>query len=174
MWLNSLELQVLTYTTVDESTTSSWTCSTRKITEIPTSFRDAFHRMYMEAQVIAIRRQADDDPRTLSLRRLIGQLENHRREFTRAWYVRRWMADRDADSKDEAERLEARMHLGLANDTFDNFTDRPGDDHLGGRRLQLDREERQRSEFHRGRPRVPTRATRPDPRGLVNEYRNAA
>ncbi len=48
-------------------------------------FRDAFHRMYIEAQVMAIRRQADDDPRTLSLRRLIGQLETHRRDFTRAW-----------------------------------------------------------------------------------------
>lgn len=52
-------------------------------------FRDAFHRMYIESQVLAIRRQADDDSRALSLRRLIGQLEQRRRDFTRTWYVAR-------------------------------------------------------------------------------------
>lgn len=101
-------------------------------------FRDAFHRMYIESQVMAIRRQADDDPHTTSLRRLIGQLEEHHRAFTREWYVGCWIAGSDLDSN-ERERLDARMRLQLANDAFDKFTDQPGDDHLGGRRLQVDR-----------------------------------
>lgn len=104
-------------------------------------FSDAFHRMYIEAQVMGIRRQADDDPRTLSLRRLIGQLEAHRRQFTRAWYVARWLGERDTDASDERERLEARFHLEAANDAFDKFTDKPGAPHLGGRRLQADRQQ---------------------------------
>lgn len=103
-------------------------------------FRDAFHRMYIESQVMAIRRQADSDSMTLSLRRLVGQLEARRREFTREWFVRRWMGERDPESADERERLEARLHLRMANDAFDKFTDSPGDAHLGGRSLQRDRE----------------------------------
>jgi hypothetical protein len=93
-------------------------------------FRDAFHRMYIESQVMAIRRQADDDNRSVSLRRLIGQLEQHRNEFTREWYVARWIGDRDPNSTDERTRLEGRMHLDFANDAFDRFTDKPGDSRL--------------------------------------------
>ncbi len=103
-------------------------------------FRDAFHRMYIEAQVMAIRRQADDDRRTLSLRRLIGQLEEHRRKFTRAWYVRRWVGDRNPNAEDMRDRLDATFHLDAANRAFDAFTDSLGDEHLGGRRLQEDRD----------------------------------
>jgi hypothetical protein len=103
-------------------------------------FRDAFHRMYIEAQVMGIRRQADRDSRTLSLRRLIGQLETHRHEFTREWYVGRWTGARDPNAADERERLEAKFKLDAANAAFDRFTDKPGDDELGGRRLQEDRE----------------------------------
>lgn len=102
-------------------------------------FGDAFHRMYIESQVMVIRRQADDDTRTLSLRRLIGQLEAHRRSFTRTDYTSRWLDGRDPASAHERERLEARMHLQMANDAFDRFTDQPGDEYLGGRRLQQDR-----------------------------------
>lgn len=105
------------------------------------TFRDVFHRMYIESQVMAIRRQADDDPRTLSLRRLIGQLEQHRREFTRSWYVERWMAGMDPSSPDKQTRLESKMHLEFAHDAFDRFTDRRGDPCLGGRRLHQDRED---------------------------------
>jgi hypothetical protein len=90
---------------------------------------------------MAIRRQADDDRRTLSLRRLIGQLEQHRRKFTRAWYVPRWVGDRDLKAADERERLEARFHSDAANAAFDRFTDKPGDECVGGRQLQADREQ---------------------------------
>lgn len=55
------------------------------------TFAEAFHGMYLESQVMAIRRLADDDSRTISLRRLIGQIEQRRRDFTRKWYVERWM-----------------------------------------------------------------------------------
>jgi hypothetical protein len=105
------------------------------------TFQDAFHGMYIESQVMAIRRQADNDPRTLSLRRLIGQLEQRRRDFTREWYVKRWMAGRDPASADQRDRDEARFHQRNANDAFDRFTDSPGDDVLGGRRLQEDRDD---------------------------------
>lgn len=104
-------------------------------------FQDAFHRMYIEAQVMAIRRQADDDRRTLSLRRLIGQLEKHRRKFTREWYVARWVGDRDPNATDERERLEATFHIDAANDAFDRFTDKPGDECVGGRQLHADRDQ---------------------------------
>ncbi len=101
-------------------------------------FTDFFHRMYVEAQALAIRRQADEDARTLSLRRLIGQLFQHRKLFTRSWYVRRWVGTRNPNASDERERIEARMHVQFANDAFDRFTDRPGARSLGGRRLQDD------------------------------------
>jgi hypothetical protein len=104
-------------------------------------FGDFVHRTYLEAQTMAIRRQADDDKRTLSLRRLIGQLEKHRKDFTREWYVGRWMEGYDLDSEVEGGRLEARFHLDMANDAFDEFTDKPGDSALGGRRLQEDRDQ---------------------------------
>lgn len=104
-------------------------------------FRDAFHAMYVESQVMAIRRQADNDSRTLSLRRLIGQLEQHRQEFTRSWYVDRWMVDRDPNSEDPRERHLARFHLEQANAAFDKFTDESSAERLGGRRLQQDRDE---------------------------------
>lgn len=103
-------------------------------------FKDAFHRMYIESQVMAIRRLADDDKRTLSLRRLIGQLEQHRRTFTRTVYVERWMAGRDPNTDNERERLEAEFHLQMANNAFDQFTDKSGEERIGGRRLQQDRE----------------------------------
>lgn len=103
-------------------------------------FRDSYHLMYIEAQVMVIRRQSDNDNRTLSLRRLIGQLERHRQRFTRDWYVRRWVGDRDPESPDKLERLDARFHLKAANEAFDRFTDEPGGAQLGGRGLQEDRE----------------------------------
>lgn len=103
-------------------------------------FRDAFHRMYIEAQVMAIRRQVDEDPTTQSLWRLIGQLDAHRHHFTRDWYVKRWLGGRDPESPDERERLEARAHLRAANGAFDKFTDEPCGRKLGGRRLQEDRQ----------------------------------
>ncbi len=87
---------------------------------------------------MAIRRQADDDKRTFSLRRLIGQLEQHHREFTREWYVRRWLGNGDRASPDERARIKARTDLKLANAAFDKFTDKPGDTHLSGSRLQED------------------------------------
>lgn len=103
-------------------------------------FGECFHHMYIEAQVLAIRRQVDNDPRTLSLRRLIGQLESHRRQFTRSWYIARWLDGRDPSSEDLHERELAKLHLELANGAFDQFTDGPGDEQLGCRRLQKDRE----------------------------------
>lgn len=103
-------------------------------------FSDEFHLMYLESQTLAIRRQADDDPRTLSLRRLIGQLQEHRKRFTRVWYVERWMGDLDTNSTNERDRLYAEFHQGMANDAFDEFTDEPGGHALGGRRLSDDRD----------------------------------
>lgn len=102
---------------------------------------DAFHRMYIESQVMAIRRLADDDKRTISLRRLIGQIEQRRPDFTRDWYVARWMSNFDLASADERTRLKAEFQLRNANSSFDKFTDTEGDPQIGGRRLQEDRDE---------------------------------
>lgn len=95
-------------------------------------FDEAFHRMYIEAQVMAIRRQADNDSRTRSMQRLIGQLECYRRKFTRVWYVARWLRDVPPDESD--------LHSVLANRAFDKFCDTPGGDCLGARSLQRDRQ----------------------------------
>ncbi len=104
-------------------------------------FVDVFHRMYIESQAMAIRRQADVDSRTLSFRRLLGQLQYHRKELTREWYVGRWMERLDLGSADERVRLEVKLNKQRANQAFDRFTDSPGDELLGGRRLEADRQE---------------------------------
>jgi hypothetical protein len=140
-WLKSLELQIYELhhrRQIHDEFMAMLDAQDHPDTSI---FQDAFHRMYIESQVLAIRRQADSDSRTLSLRRLIGQLEQHRKDFTRSWYVGRWMRDRDPNSKDPRERHLARFHLEQANAAFDKFTDEPGAEHLGGRRLQDDRDE---------------------------------
>ena len=102
-------------------------------------FQDFFHGMYIESQAMAIRRQADRGSDTISLRRLIGQLEEHRDKLTREWYINRWMSGRSLNSPDQRERLEAEMHLAHANSAFDKFTDKSGDVCIGRRRLCADR-----------------------------------
>lgn len=96
--------------------------------------------MYVESQTMAIRRQADDDSRTLSLLRLLGQLYFYRKKVTREWYGGRWMERFDLNSGHERERLEAKANDRRANRAFDQFTDSPGDNVLGGRRIEADRE----------------------------------
>lgn len=83
-------------------------------------FGDAFRRMYIESQVMAIRRQADDDHPTVSLRRLIGQIEQRRRQFSRSWYVERWVKNFDLASDDERTRLEGATvdTMGTSQRTF--------------------------------------------------------
>ncbi len=81
--------------------------------------KDAFHRMYIESQVMAIRRQADDDQRTLSLRRLIGQIEQRRGQFSRVWYVERWVQNLDLEGDDERTRPTGAFHRKRANAAFD-------------------------------------------------------
>jgi hypothetical protein len=51
------------------------------------------------------------------------------------------MEGKDPESEDEGERSLARLHLDHANDAFDKFTDQMSDPHLGGRRLQQDRDD---------------------------------
>jgi len=101
-------------------------------------FEQFFHQIYLEAQTLSVRRQCDKDSRTLSLRRLVGQLEKHRADFTRVWYVDRWMeAWRMNHPQGDADDEE--FQRWTANHTFDAYTDLPGDDVLGHRRLQKDR-----------------------------------
>jgi hypothetical protein len=78
-------------------------------------FWDAFHEMYVESQVLAIRRQADDDPRTLSLRRLLGQVEQNAKRLNRAWYVTWRMEGLDPHDPSEPDRQIAQFHLDQAN-----------------------------------------------------------
>lgn len=103
-------------------------------------FWEAFHRMYLESQVLAIRRQADDDTRALSLRRLIGQLQHHRRSVTRAWYVDRWMDGVGLDPAGERDRGLVEVRRQMAHDAFDKFTDEPGGPLLSATLLDRDRQ----------------------------------
>lgn len=97
-----------------------------------TTFQEAFHRIYIESQVIAIRRLADDDARTLSLRRLLGQLYCRRKAFTRDAYVGRWLSSVRIDDD------ERRFHEDSAHAAFEKFTDNEGDPTIGPQSLQAD------------------------------------
>lgn len=103
-------------------------------------FRAAFHRMYLESQLTAIRRQADTDSRTISLRRLIGQLNHHRSEFTRDWFVDRWLAGFGEGRDETRNQIEINMHTEMANLAFDKFADDGSPNRLGGRALAADLE----------------------------------
>jgi hypothetical protein len=96
---------------------------------------DAVHRMYLDSQLMAIRRQADNDRRTLSLHRLFGQLEEAAGQFSRQWWVDRWLNQAPIHSDEERE-----FHAGMAEAAFDDFCDNPGDAVLGKERLHQDRD----------------------------------
>ncbi|MGH2719788.1 MAG: hypothetical protein ACRDJU_14605 [Actinomycetota bacterium] len=99
-------------------------------------FADLFHKMYLDSQVMAIRRQTDDDTRTLSLYGLLGQLQEGTPQSTRAWYVNRWLTSVVPSDPEERE-----LHTSMANEAFDRFCDWPAARKLGKGRLQADRQE---------------------------------
>jgi hypothetical protein len=77
--------------------------------------------MYLEAQTIGIRRLVDGDARTISLRRLIGQLEQHRAQFTREVYVNRHLAG--AARRQPLDAQDRQFHTSMANHAFDQFSE---------------------------------------------------
>jgi len=94
--------------------------------------------MYFDAQMVRLRRLIDNDSRSVSFPRLINQLIQHRRKFTREWYVGLWTKGTDATSDNVGERLDARVWGEEGNREFDKWIDdKPGrQDALGGRPLQ--------------------------------------
>lgn len=94
--------------------------------------------MYFDAQLVRLRRLIDNNPRSVSFRRLINQLMEHRTKFTREWYVSLWTEGTDANSDDPGERLDARVWVENGNKEFDKWIDdKPGrQDVLGGQPLQ--------------------------------------
>jgi hypothetical protein len=87
--------------------------------------------IYADAQVLAIRRLVDDNKRTVSFCRLIGQLMEHRRDFTVEWYIRRRVA----------EGNDARWDKRDAHEVLATYLDAPDSQHLGGRRLMADKKD---------------------------------
>lgn len=113
-------------------------------------FAEAFHGMYLESQLMAIRRQTDPDTKVLSLRRFIGQLNQHRQALTREWYVNRWVGDLDVNSPDMHDRHMAEFHVEQAHAAFDRFADpHPKKrDVLSAKLLQADLDELDRMTKH--------------------------
>ncbi len=109
-----------------------------------TRIADTFHRVYIDATVMAVRRQTDSNPKALSLNRLLKQLTKHCEEFTREDFVDNFLDGRDPRSDTERERLEAISILDLANKRFDELTDEPGAAYLGADRLKADRSDLKR------------------------------
>lgn len=105
-------------------------------------FQDAFHHMYLEAHTIGIRRLVDGDRRTISFKRLLGQLEEHRNEFTRDSYVRRWV-DGPAESPKLRDEVDQRFHTTMANRAFDRFSEMG--DALSRRVIAQDRDQLDRA-----------------------------
>lgn len=85
--------------------------------------------MYFEAQLVRLRRLIDADSRTVSFRRLINQLLQHRSQFTREWYVDLWTDGADAGTDDRGERLDARSWEAEGSREFDRWTDDRPDRH---------------------------------------------
>lgn len=94
--------------------------------------------MYFDAQLVRLRRLIDKDSRSVSFRRLINELIQHRTKFTREWYVGLWTKGAAANSDDFGERLDARVWGEEGNEEFDKWIDhKPGrQDVLGGQPLQ--------------------------------------
>lgn len=87
-------------------------------------FWEEFHHMYLDSQLIGIRRLVDSDRRTLSLGRLLGQLENQARKLTRTAFVDRHVRLAGADGADHAEDWSVwePSHRQRADESFDQFT----------------------------------------------------
>ena len=102
-------------------------------------FEDEYHRIYVHAQSMAIRRQCDDDKRTTCLRRLIGQVQEERRRLTRKWYVAWWV--QEGLSEGTILQGDEPFHADLANDSFDKFADAKKPNIVSGARLDRDRSE---------------------------------
>jgi hypothetical protein len=94
--------------------------------------------LYLDAQLVLLRRLIDTDSRSVSFRRLINQLIQHRTKFTREWYVGLWTKEAAANSDELGERLDARVWGEEGNEEFDKWIDdKPGrQDVLGGQPLQ--------------------------------------
>lgn len=94
--------------------------------------------MYFDAQLVRLRRLIDGNSRSVSFRRLINLLIQHRTKFTREWYVRLWTKGADANSDNLGERLDAQVSGEQGNREFNKWIDdKPGrQDVLGGRPLQ--------------------------------------
>jgi hypothetical protein len=75
---------------------------------------------------MAIRRQADDDDRTVSLRRLLRQLVRHRAFITREWYRDRMLRPSDGHEDWRGDEF----HHYVADNRFDAFTKRAGNSKL--------------------------------------------
>ena len=89
-------------------------------------FFETYNGQYIEAQSMAIRRQAAEDDRTVSLRRLLGQLDRHRAFITREWYHDRMLRP----SEDHEDWRGDEFHQYIADNRFDVFTKRAGNSKL--------------------------------------------
>jgi hypothetical protein len=94
-------------------------------------FFETYNDQYIEAQAMAIRRQADDNDRTVSLRRLLRRLDRHRAFITREWYHDRMLRPSDGHEDWRGDEF----HQYVTDNRFDVFTKRAGDSKLWRKRI---------------------------------------
>ncbi len=85
----------------------------------PNSFLDWLVGNYVAAVVVGIRRQADRDPRAVSMYRLLDDVARNARIVTREWYVATYVTGR--------RREDLRFYGAQADMTFDHFATKKGD-----------------------------------------------
>lgn len=96
-----------------------------------TTFWSHYHRMYIESQVMAIRRLSDTDSRTMSFVWFIREIKANRNLLSRDAYVARWIESVDYDPE-TARRM--------ADHQYNSFTNGDGDGEISCEKLENDEE----------------------------------
>lgn len=94
-----------------------------------TTFWSHYHRMYVETQIMAIRRLSDTNYRTMSFVRFLREIRANCQLVSRDAYVARWI-----ESVDHPPEVSYRM----ANNQYDDFTSNAGDDEISSEELEKD------------------------------------
>lgn len=84
------------------------------------TFLDHYSRIYVERQLIAVRRLVDQDPRSISMARLLTELAEHPETMNRTRHLELW------NLPDESEDLFEKMTVERAHATFDRYADGDG------------------------------------------------
>jgi hypothetical protein len=107
--------------------------------KLPASvFFDALSMWYAATQSVAVRRQLDTSKGTVSLIRLLEDLERHRGHVTREWHVSLWVGDKPEPVIDMGDGWTWTPFLDEAQANFDRFAGDRAHEHLDRGVVQAD------------------------------------